>query len=70
MNKKNVHRTYSPDGNFDFGNSYYSVGLDEQCHSRSMDVYLTKIRKLFAEDLSIEIRNIHGHGFMLEIKTT
>lgn len=36
--------------------------------ARSMDVYLTKLRKLFAEDSSVEIRNIHGSGFMLEIK--
>jgi two-component system, OmpR family, response regulator len=34
-----------------------------------MDVYLTKLRKLFAEDSSVEIRNIHGSGFMLEIKS-
>ncbi|MDP3434350.1 MAG: DNA-binding response regulator, partial [Bacteroidota bacterium] len=38
--------------------------------ARSMDVYLTKIRKLFSEDPSIEIRNIHGSGFMLEIKNS
>jgi len=36
--------------------------------ARSMDVYLTKLRKLFIEDPSVEIRNIHGSGFMLEIK--
>lgn len=45
-------------------------GDDGYFTSRSMDVYLTKLRKLFAEDLSVEIRNIHGRGFMLEIKTT
>ena len=43
-------------------------GDDGYFTARSMDVYLTKIRKLFTEDASIEIRNIHGSGFMLEIK--
>ena len=45
-------------------------GTDDYFTARSMDVYLTKIRKLFAEDPSVEIRNIHGSGFMLEIKKT
>jgi two-component system OmpR family response regulator len=35
--------------------------------ARSMDVYITKLRKLFAEDSTVEIRNIHGSGFMLHI---
>ncbi|MFY9154331.1 MAG: response regulator transcription factor [Prolixibacteraceae bacterium] len=42
-------------------------GDDGYFTTRSMDVYLTKLRKLFAEDETIEIRNIHGSGFMLEI---
>lgn len=45
-------------------------GDDGYFTARSMDVYLTKLRKLFAEDPSVEIRNIHGSGFMLEIKST
>ena len=44
-------------------------GDDGYFTSRSMDVYLTKLRKLFVEDPSVEIRNIHGSGFMLEIKS-
>lgn len=43
-------------------------GDDGYFTARSMDVYLTKLRKLFAEDPTIEIRNIHGSGFMLEVK--
>jgi DNA-binding response OmpR family regulator len=43
-------------------------GDDGYFTARSMDVYLTKLRKLFTEDTSVEIRNIHGSGFMLEIK--
>lgn len=45
-------------------------GDDGYFTTRSMDVYLTKLRKLFAEDPTIEIRNIHGSGFMLEISTS
>ena len=43
-------------------------GDDGYFTARSMDVYLTKLRKLFSEDSLVEIRNIHGSGFMLEIK--
>ena len=42
-------------------------GDDGYFTTRSMDVYLTKLRKLFADDETVEIRNIHGSGFMLEI---
>ena len=44
-------------------------GDDGYFTARSMDVYLTKLRKLLSEDPSVEIRNIHGSGFMLEIKS-
>ncbi len=43
-------------------------GDDGYFTARSMDVYLTKLRKLFADEPTIEIRNIHGSGFMLQIK--
>ena len=43
-------------------------GDDGYFTARSMDVYLTKLRKLFPDDPTIEIKNIHGSGFMLEIK--
>ncbi len=33
--------------------------------SRSMDVYIAKIRKLLKEDNTIELDNIHGEGFRL-----
>ena len=45
-------------------------GDDGYFTARGMDVYLTKLRKLFADDPLVEIRNIHGSGFMLEIKTS
>lgn len=44
-------------------------GDDGYFTARSMDVYLTKLRKLLSEDPMIEIKNIHGSGFMLEIKS-
>ena len=36
--------------------------------SRSMDVYIAKLRKYLSLDSSIEIINIHGEGFRLLVK--
>ncbi len=36
--------------------------------ARSMDVYITKLRKYLKKDSSIEIENIHGSGFILKTK--
>lgn len=33
--------------------------------SKSMDVYLTKVRKIIREDRSISLENIHGSGYVL-----
>jgi len=35
--------------------------------SRSMDVYISKLRKLLSGDPRIEIQNIHGRGFKLVV---
>lgn len=43
-------------------------GDDGYFTARSMDVYLTKLRKLFSDDPKVEIKNIHGSGFMLEVQ--
>ena len=43
-------------------------GNDNYFTGRSMDVYITKLRKYLKEDESIEIVNIHGKGFKLLIK--
>lgn len=40
-------------------------GNDDYFSSKSMDVYLTKIRKLFREQSNIELQNIHGTGFKM-----
>jgi two-component system, OmpR family, response regulator len=34
-------------------------------NGRSMDVYIAKLRKILGEDASIELANVHGHGFKL-----
>jgi two-component system, OmpR family, response regulator len=38
-------------------------GEDNYFHSRSMDVYISKLRKYFPDDPRIELMNIHGVGF-------
>lgn len=42
-------------------------GEDGYFTARSMDVYITKLRKYLSNDSSIEIENIHGSGFILKI---
>jgi two-component system OmpR family response regulator len=41
---------------------------DNYFTSRSMDVYIAKLRKYLKEDPNVEILNIHGEGFRLVIK--
>jgi two-component system OmpR family response regulator len=41
---------------------------DNYFTGRSMDVYITKLRKYLKEDSNIEIINIHGTGFRLMVK--
>jgi two-component system, OmpR family, response regulator len=38
---------------------------DSYFNARSMDVYITKLRKYFKDDPSIELMNVHGVGFKL-----
>ncbi|MCK0157174.1 response regulator transcription factor [Cellulophaga sp. F20128] len=42
---------------------------DNYFTSRSMDVYIAKLRKYLKKDENVEILNIHGEGFRLVIKT-
>jgi DNA-binding response OmpR family regulator len=44
-----------------WGNDDYFIG-------RSMDVFITKLRKYLQDDPSITITNVHGTGFKLEIR--
>ncbi len=41
---------------------------DNYFTARSMDVFVTKLRKYLSDDANIEIVNIHGNGFQLLIK--
>jgi DNA-binding response OmpR family regulator len=40
---------------------------DSYFNARSMDVYITKLRKYLKEDPSIELLNVHGIGFKLVV---
>ena len=42
-------------------------GNDDYFTARSMDVYITKLRKYLSEDPHLNIKNIHGAGFQLVI---
>lgn len=43
-------------------------GDDDYFMGRSMDVYITKLRKVLKADPNVSIQNIHNTGFKLEIK--
>lgn len=40
-------------------------GESDYFNRRSMDVFITKLRKYLNEDSTVEIKNIHGKGFVL-----
>ena len=41
---------------------------DSYLNARSMDVYITKLRKYFKDDPDVDIQNVHGKGFRLVVK--
>lgn len=41
---------------------------DSYFNARSMDVYITKLRKILSKDPNVEIINVHGVGFKLTVK--
>ena len=43
-------------------------GSDDYFTARSMDVYITKLRKYLSDDPSLNIKNIHGAGFQLIVR--
>lgn len=43
-------------------------GEDNYFNARSMDVFVSKLRKYLKQDERIEIRNVHGRGFKLMIR--
>jgi len=44
-------------------------GSDDYFTARSMDVYVTKLRKYLAADPGIVIKNIHGAGFQMVLSS-
>jgi len=44
-------------------------GSDDYFTARSMDVYVTKLRKYLSGDSNISIKNIHGAGFQMVINS-
>ena len=40
-------------------------GTNDYFTARSMDVYITKLRKHLKKDPSVEIINVHGKGYKL-----
>jgi DNA-binding response OmpR family regulator len=40
-------------------------GSDDIFNARSMDVYITRLRKFIRADLSLEILNVRGQGYTL-----
>lgn len=43
-------------------------GDDNYFNGRSLDVFITKLRKYLADDEKIQINNLHGVGFKLEVQ--
>jgi DNA-binding response OmpR family regulator len=41
---------------------------ENRTNARSMDVYITKLRKYFKDDPDVDIVNVHGVGFKLVVK--
>jgi DNA-binding response OmpR family regulator len=41
---------------------------DSYLNARSMDVYITKLRKYFKDEPNVDIQNVHGVGFKLVVK--
>ena len=43
-------------------------GDDTYFNARSMDVYMTKLRKILKDDPSVQLINLHGEGFRLSVE--
>lgn len=43
-------------------------GQDDYFVGRSLDVFITKLRKYLSEDERVQIANVHGIGFKLEVE--
>jgi DNA-binding response OmpR family regulator len=45
-------------------------GDDSYFNGRSLDVFISKLRKYLAPDKSVEIKNVHGKGYKLVVQST
>jgi len=43
-------------------------GRDDYFTAKSMEVYLTKVRKYLKEDVTLELQNLHSYGYKLVIQ--
>jgi DNA-binding response OmpR family regulator len=43
-------------------------GSDDYFNGRSLDVFITKVRRHFKQDERVELQNLHGIGYRLFIK--
>lgn len=43
-------------------------GSDDYFLGRSLDVFISRLRKYFIEDQRIKLENVHGVGFILQVK--
>jgi len=43
-------------------------GKSDFFNRRSMDVFISHLRKYLAEDPAVEIKNIHGKGYILNCR--
>ena len=43
-------------------------GNDDYFSGRSMDVFISRLRKYLSQDPNVKINNIHGEGFRLEVR--
>ncbi|HEX4888263.1 MAG TPA: winged helix-turn-helix domain-containing protein, partial [Luteibaculaceae bacterium] len=42
-------------------------GNDNYFNGRSLDVFISRLRKYLNQDPQVEIQNIHGKGFVLKV---
>jgi DNA-binding response OmpR family regulator len=59
----------SPEGQINRSEALTKIWKDEaQLHGRSLNVYVSKLRKYLSEDSNLEILNVHGAGYRLVIR--
>jgi DNA-binding response OmpR family regulator len=44
-------------------------GNDDYFSRKSMDVFISRLRKYLAEDQNIKLLNVHNTGFILNVET-